>query len=256
MRPTLPTLGTLTWVALIAVATASAAAQQPAAQSDSQPHPLQAVPYSGVEVEESTLTLADGNLMTRIVETRVYRDGEGRTRKEILRDTAEPERVGQITISDPNSGVTYYLNPSDHAVRKQVVKKPAAANNREYTPQLSRRPSPAVEAMKPEIKSESLGERTIEGYRTMGSRTTITHPAGAFGFERPVIEVWESWTSPALHATLLSTRDDPRTGKIVTRLTEISTDQPSASLFQIPPGYTLVEETITHVYPAPPKPGE
>ena len=247
-------IGAMTGCIMLAIAAYPQPPQQATVPSNNEPQPLKAVPYSGIEVEKSALTLADGNHMTRTVKTRVYKDGEGRTRKEILMDTGEPERVGQITIYDPDTGTTYYLNPSDHTARKQVVEKPANPGaTREYKPQLERRPPPEVEAMKPEMRTESLGEKTIEGYRVLGSRTIITHPAGAFGFERPVVETWESWTSPALHATLESTRDDPRAGKIVTRLTEISGDDPPASLFQVPPDYTIVEDTITHVFPGPPK---
>jgi hypothetical protein len=224
------------------------------AQPPQQPQPLKAVPYSAIEVEESNLTLADGNHMARIVKTRVYKDGEGRTRKDILLDTGEPERIGQITIYDPDTATTWYLYPNDHTARKQVVEKPPVpVDASENKPQLSRRPPADVEAMKPDIRSEPLGEKTIDGYRVLGSRTIINHPAGAFGFERPVVETWESWTSPALHATLESMRDDPRTGKITTRLTEISSDNPPPSLFQISSEYTVVEDTVTHVYPGPPK---
>src|SRR5690349_9030035 len=50
-------------------------------------------PYSAVEVTESTQLLADGNRIHRDVQVPVYRDSEGRVRRENSPD--------QITIWDP-----------------------------------------------------------------------------------------------------------------------------------------------------------
>jgi len=257
MRPSLPIFGPLSGIsagfALLALATASAAPQQPPKDPGHPARASQAAPYSGIETEEASQTLGDGNHMTRTTKWKVYRDSAGRTRREVIQDDAEPARVGQISISDPSSSVNYNLNSNDHTARKQVVER--ENNNQQYLdvkPQLSRRPLPSVQAMKPEVKTESLGEKTIEGYAAIGSRTTVTHPAGAFGFERPIVEVWETWTSSDLHTPLINIRDDPRTGKDVVRLTDISTQEPSASLFEVPPDYTLTEETITRTHPGPP----
>src|SRR3954463_15557500 len=43
-------------------------------------------PYSAEAMTESTQTLADGNRINRKVTTRVYRDSEGRTRRDQLGD--------------------------------------------------------------------------------------------------------------------------------------------------------------------------
>jgi len=253
MRPTLPMLSVSASIALAALAAASVASQQAVKDPGHQAGASATVPYSAIEIEEASQTLGDGNHMTRTIKTKVYRDSVGRTRREVIQDDTEPLRVGEISISDPRSGLSYSLNSNDHTARKQVVER--ENGNHQYLdvkPQLARRPPPSVEAMKPVVKTESLGEKMIEGYKAVGSRTTVTHPAGAFGFERPIVEVWEAWTSPDLHTTLLNIRDDPRTGKVVTRLTDISTQEPPASLFEVPPDYILVEETITHTYPGPP----
>jgi hypothetical protein len=257
MRRTLPMFapmfGISASITLVALAAASAAAPQAAKDLGHEVRASKTEPYSGIETEEASQTLGDGNHMTRTTKSRVYRDSAGRTRREVVQDDAEPERVGQITISDPKSGTTYNLNPKDHTARKQLVER--VNSNYQYLdvkPQLSRRPPPSVEAMKPEVKTESLGEKVIEGYAAIGSRTTVTHPAGALGFERPIVEVWETWTSRDLPTALLNIRDDPRTGKDVVRFTEISTQEPPAALFEVPPDYTLTEETITRTHPGPP----
>jgi len=63
---------------------------------------VKGAPYSGEEVNETNQTLADGTRIHRETRTTVYRDSEGRTRRDM------PE---SITINDPVAGVTYVLNP-------------------------------------------------------------------------------------------------------------------------------------------------
>ena len=65
-------------------------------------HDREGAPYSGEEVNENNQMLADGTRIHREVRTTVYRDSEGRTRRET------PE---SITITDPVANVTYFLNP-------------------------------------------------------------------------------------------------------------------------------------------------
>jgi hypothetical protein len=70
---------------------------------------VKGMPYSGEEVNETNQVLADGTRIHRETKTMVYRDSEGRTRRE------SPEN---ITISDPVAGTTYMINPKTNAVRR------------------------------------------------------------------------------------------------------------------------------------------
>jgi len=63
---------------------------------------VKSAPYSAEEVTESNQMLADGTRIHRENRTQVYRDNEGRTRRE------SPDN---ITITDPVANVTYLLNP-------------------------------------------------------------------------------------------------------------------------------------------------
>ena len=63
---------------------------------------VKGAPYSGEEVNETSQTLADGTRIHRETRTTVYRDSEGRTRR---------ETPDNITISDPVANVTYLLFP-------------------------------------------------------------------------------------------------------------------------------------------------
>jgi hypothetical protein len=62
------------------------------------------VPYSAEAITESTQILADGNRINRKTTTRVYRDSEGRTRRDQVSETGAVEST---FIVDPRSGRNY-----------------------------------------------------------------------------------------------------------------------------------------------------
>lgn len=68
---------------------------------------MKGAPYSAETLIEGSQTLADGNKISTRTTGRVYRDGEGRTRRE------EDRKNGTVTISitDPVGGFSYSLDP-------------------------------------------------------------------------------------------------------------------------------------------------
>jgi hypothetical protein len=72
-------------------------------------------PYAADSVTESVQVLSDGNRIARKTATRIYRDSEGRTRREQLSATGE---VQSVSISDPVAGATYVLNPADRTAQR------------------------------------------------------------------------------------------------------------------------------------------
>src|SRR5688500_16691815 len=62
---------------------------------------VKGAPYTAEVVTESVQTLADGNRIVRKTTGRVYRDSQGRTRRE---DDREPGTVRMISITDPVAG--------------------------------------------------------------------------------------------------------------------------------------------------------
>jgi len=72
-------------------------------------------PYSAVEVSENTQVLADGTRLHNESQTTVYRDSEGRVRR---------ETPSQITIMDPAAGVSYFLNPKTLTATKATLAMP------------------------------------------------------------------------------------------------------------------------------------
>ena len=77
---------------------------------------VKGAPYSAEEVNETNQMLADGTRIHREIRTTVYRDSEGRTRR---------ETPDNITITDPVANVTYFLDPKTMTGQKL----PMAAGN-------------------------------------------------------------------------------------------------------------------------------
>src|SRR4051812_47036641 len=79
-------------------------------------------PYSAETVTETNQALADGNRISRKTTGRVYRDGEGRIRRE------EDRQDGTVAISivDPVAGVAYSLDPD----ARIAWKTPSEVTNR------------------------------------------------------------------------------------------------------------------------------
>ena len=76
---------------------------------------VKGAPYIAEVVTESVQTLADGNRIVRRTTGRVYRDSQGRTRRE---DDREPGKVRTISIVDPVGGFSYSLNPESKIASK------------------------------------------------------------------------------------------------------------------------------------------
>jgi hypothetical protein len=76
-------------------------------------------PYSAEATTEFVQMLGDGNKITRKAMVRIYRDGEGRTRREEL---ATDGTVKLISIYDPVAHTTYILDPATRTARKSAIR--------------------------------------------------------------------------------------------------------------------------------------
>lgn len=84
---------------------------------------VKGAPYSAQAVTETIQTLSDGNRIVNKSTTTVYRDSEGRTRREqslrvIGPYAANVEPPQTIFINDPVSGVNYALDTRSHTAHK------------------------------------------------------------------------------------------------------------------------------------------
>jgi len=75
---------------------------------------LKGAPYSAEVVTDHAQSLADGNRIVEHSTGRVYRDKEGRVRREEDRGSGSPS----ISIVDPVAGVSYSLDPDTHVAWK------------------------------------------------------------------------------------------------------------------------------------------
>lgn len=86
---------------------------------------VKGAPYSGEAVTERVQVLGDGNRIVNKFSSTVYRDSEGRTRREqTLKGLGElgtgNEPLQTIFISDPVAGVTYALDSRSRVAHKSV----------------------------------------------------------------------------------------------------------------------------------------
>jgi hypothetical protein len=207
--------------------------------------------------------LADGNRITNTSSSMLYRDSQGRERRE---ETANGV-VRSIFITDPVEGVSYSLQPSLKEARKgpqQALRIVTAGGGigvgigvgrggtsttetRTFTMSTPGN-GPETFIFNQEVHSsktkpvvENLGTQSIEGVSAEGTRTTVTIPAGQIGNELPIVTVTERWYSPELQVTVVNKRTDPRTGTTTYKLTNVNRGEPSPTLFQVPSDYTVID---------------
>ncbi len=198
-------------------------------------------PYSAQIVSQHSQTLGDGTHVTQQSAGAVYRDSAGRVRHEMsmpalgsLTGSAQAPRA--VFISDPVAGYHYVVHLDTKTVDRMPV--PAAGAAKEHAGRPPRDGS--------QVATESLGTQMIEGVNAEGTRITRTIPAGAVGNDKVIKTVTERWYSPELQTVVLLKHSDPWMGESTLRLTNISRNEPAASLFAVPSEYAVRDR------PAPP----
>jgi hypothetical protein len=193
-------------------------------------------PYSAQAVTEHTQTLPDGNTIHTTTTANVYRDSQGRTRREQeigaigpWAAQGSPRKV--ISIVDPVAGVIHTLNPDTQVARQM----PFRARTGAWSGAETARQKPE----NPNVKTESLGTQVIGGLTAQGTRITRTIPAGQIGNQAPLVITIERWYSPELQTDVMRKEVNPQFGQTTFRLTNIVRAEPDASLFQVPPNYTI-----------------
>ncbi len=213
---------------------------------------VKGAPYSATAEAETVQALADGNHIRTKLRTTVYRDSEGRTRREF-----SPNKQGlyDIFISDSAAGFNYVLDPQRRVAFKsdminlkelELEKMKRAYDMKQKTQEsgeVVRSDGDGVVMKKKKAKPESLGKQMIEGVECEGTRATVTIPAGAIGNDLPITLVNEQWYSPELQVFVLTKQHDPRVGETTYRLTNINRSEPDRALFDVPAGYTLRDES-------------
>lgn len=203
---------------------------------------VKSAPYSATAIIETVQTLQDGSKLTRKKTDTIYRDSEGRMRREQQFDRVgpfpvegEPRQV--VFIHDAVTGQRIFLDPGRRAARKMPGgDRPPFQRTPPFRP-----PPSSGAGGDGERRTESLGKQIIEGVEVEGTRTTFTIPTGRIGNDRPLETVSERWESPELQIVVFSKHKDPFVGETTYRLTNIRREEPPRALFEIPADYTVEE---------------
>jgi hypothetical protein len=229
---------------------------------------VKGAPFSAAAVSVTTQTLTDGNRITRKTQTNLYRDSQGRIRKEVTLPAIGPLAASGrphsfVEISDPVAGTSYVLEPDQKVARGMPGRMgmkvrtnggPGGPGDVLYHT-FKEGTAGTANAV---AKTESLGTQTIEGTNVTGTRTTRMIPAGEIGNEQPITVVSERWYSADLQMVVKSTHSDPRFGDTTYTLTNIQRTEPAAALFAVPSDYAIEqghrEKSKVNVAPPPAPP--
>lgn len=135
---------------------------------------VKGAPYSAQAVNESVQTLAGGNRIVRQNTSTIYRDSEGRTRREqtisVVGGFAAAGGPAQTTfINDPVAGVNYILDAKNRTARKIDYSAKIAAEKK------------MVETMK--AKADAMKARRPEGGTSVDEKIAAEKAAAAGGFK-------------------------------------------------------------------------
>ncbi len=199
-------------------------------------------PYTAVAVLESKQSLADGNTINRRTQTNIYRDAQGRTRRETTLPAVGPLAAsGQpksfIMIFDPVASTAYVLHPDTKIAEQMPPHKGAKQAGGDVQSKFEAHMQ--KEIADGSLKKDDLGVQTINGISAQGTRYTHTIAAGQMGNEKAIVVTSERWYSPDLQIVVKTTRNDPRFGETTYTITSLQRTEPAAALFTVPSDYTV-----------------
>src|SRR6516162_116183 len=204
------------------------------------PKTVTGAPLTAVLVVTRDTTLADGNKIHNESQSKIYRDAEGRVRREVAVDLATPTtgKVNRnfITISDPVAGKRYMLNPDNKTAHAMSQRGSRHANKNGDQSASAGNEGPGDPG---NVTKEQLGTKMVNGVQAEGVRVTRTIPAGAIGNDKPIEVVTERWYSPDLQIAVMTTHTDPMMGTVTTKMVSVVRGDPDPSLFQVPSDYKL-----------------
>jgi hypothetical protein len=199
-------------------------------------------PLTAVVVVTRDTTLADGNRIHNESQVKVYRDSQGRIRRELGVDLVTPAtgnvKRNLVLIMDPVAAKRYVLNPDNKTAREMPMHGPRQHGS-DGGPDAATKSGPRGPAQAGELTKEDLGTKTVNGLPAEGVRVTRTIAAGSIGNDKPIDVVTERWYSTDLQIAVMTIHSDPMMGTVTTKLTNVTRGDPDASLFQVPSDYTI-----------------
>lgn len=183
-------------------------------------------------------TLSDGNTIHTENQSTVYRDSQGRVRREVPFKLVTPATGANegmmIVIMDPVAGKRYVLNPQKKTAHEMPLHGPGGPHGMH-----AMGGAQLPEGGDQNLNTEQLGTKSILGLQATGTRVTRTIPAGEIGNAKPITVTTERWVSSDLQIPLMMTHTDPMMGTMTTTVTSVTRGEPDASLFQVPSDYKV-----------------
>jgi hypothetical protein len=229
---------------------------------------VKGAPLTGDLVVTRDTTLADGNRIHNESTSRVYRDSEGRIRREMGVSLVTPAtgsvKHNMVVILDPVAGKRYMLNPDNKTAREMPIHGPRHGGPGGET-HITALGGPdglgpvSINAMGgPEgpgaATKEQMGTKAVNGVQAEGVRVTRTIAAGQIGNDKPIEVVTERWYSPDLQVAVMTVHTDPMMGTMTAKLVNVTKGDPDASLFQVPSDYIVETGKPNEVMYMPMKP--
>jgi hypothetical protein len=206
--------------------------------------PLPNAPFTLTLQTEWMRRFVDAGTFTVVNERRIARDRRGRIYQEraVLgpKNSKVQSHTSFIQIADPAKHTLYtcsMLNP-EHLCYLSTYSGSTVA-----PPRIARETKTLNLPDDQGIESDvALGEGSTEGIETIGTRITETYNPGVMGNDSQFTVEREYWYSPKLGIDLISKISDPRLGIQTFTATNIQAAEPDPSLFELPQGFTVVDE--------------
>jgi hypothetical protein len=149
-----------------------------------------------------------------------------------------PSLLG-IRLYDPQTRIRTICDPVLRLARHEAFPEQPAA---ESTPD-------------PAVRKQDLGTTVLDGLPAKGTRRTLSLSAKASKTGEPANIEDEVWYSDDLHLDLLVRHSDSRVGTQTIGVSDLKREEPPASMFEVPPGYKIVDGTPIAA-PGPPALGQ
>ncbi len=201
-------------------------------------------PFSATVTSTHSEKLADGNSIANTTNGTLARDSQGRTRREMSLPAIGPlSSKGSAPhlafIADPVAQTNFTLNMD----KKTAQQFPAhqRGQGRAMRGESDATGGPHGGGERPNVTTQNLGTKSINGVNAEGTLVTHTIPAGKMGNSAAIVITSERWYSAELHMVVSETHTDPRFGTTTYQLTNINRAEPDAALFAVPSGFAVTQ---------------
>lgn len=210
-------------------------------------------PFSASFTETSSQTLPS-NTINRTTTGTIARDSQGRTYFTETITSGPMAQNGPTTLTflfDPVAGYSYVLNSQAKTATRRAIRSHNGGSAPPEEGSTTTRPA------RPGVTETALTTPPQNwGVNVTGKQITHTIPAGQIGNSAPIVSTSTIWYATDLQTVVYSTHTDPRFGTSTYSLSNLTTAEPAASLFQVPSGYTVEDAPKFGHRPGGPPPAQ